>query len=604
MNIRARMFVVSLTLLLFAAGLTMAQEPSSPAASAASSLAGSAIVERTLVVPMPDGVGLTTVVYLPEGAQDEDSFPTLFLVTPYGTDQEAERARRFAGAGYAMVTQNVRGQGGSEGQPSPFIDEIPDLMASLEWILAEPWCDGRVGLIGNSSQSYSAQLLASTGYPAIRALVNLSGLTDPQELFFPGGAFRLNTLYPWLQFFYLHKPIRGREAWDERFSALPIASGFEWEEGLLGKMASGRVDTAGIRVPTLHITGWNDVVYRQTLILYSELARRNLPQKLLVGPWMHNQLGSQETQFGDEDFGPDSVVNEDELFEIYLDWFDRFVRGPKEGTGEGPEEGPERTNGQRDVETVKSGSAARVFVMGSNTWVDYESWPPLAAEEKTLYLSGSPLHAGDQTGDRTGDQANVEGSLSLDAGVAATMSYGYDPTDPVPTFGGVNSHLFPAEAGPRDQAPFGERDDVLVFTTAPLESPWMLAGPQKAVLRVSSNAPDADFVVKLLIVRPDGYARIVEDGIARARFRESAETPVWLEPGQPVELTVELGSTAIEVPAGHRIGIHVASSNFPKYDRNPSTRQDALRTAELEPAQQTVHFGGESGSRLVLSVIR
>jgi putative CocE/NonD family hydrolase len=145
---------------------------------------------------------------------------------------------------------------------------------------------------------------------------------------------------------------------------------------------------------------------------------------------------------------------------------------------------------------------------------------------------------------------------------------------------------------------------VLVFTTAPLERPWTLAGPQKAVLQVSSDAPDADFVVKLLIVRPDGYARIVEDGIVRARFRQSPETTVWLEPGQPVELTVDLGSTAIEVPTGHRIGIHVASSNFPKYDRNPSTRQDPLHADELQPARQNLHLGGESGSRLVLSVVK
>ena len=101
-------------------------------------------------------------------------------------------------------------------------------------------------MIGNSSQSYSAQLLASTGHPAIHALVNISGLTDPRELFFPGGAFRLNTLYPWLQFFYLHNPIRSMDEWNSRFSTVPLASKFEWEKGLLQKMAANRVNTGGM----------------------------------------------------------------------------------------------------------------------------------------------------------------------------------------------------------------------------------------------------------------------------------------------------------------------------------------------------------------------
>ena len=553
-SMRGMALTVALAILFLGVQVAVAQEaPTAP------EIEGSEVL-----VEMPDGVMLRTVVYLPTG---NGPFPTIFLVTPYGTEQQTPEARRFARDGYAMVTQNVRGQGGSEGQSNPFLDEIPDLTAGLEWILEQSWSDGRVGLIGNSSQSYSAQLLASTGHPSIKALINISGLTEPQEVFFPGGAFRLNTLYPWMQFFYLHKPIRDREEWKRRFEAAPISEGFEWEEGLMRKMAAGRVDTSGIRVPALHVTGWNDVVYRQTLILHSELDQAGREQQLLVGAWMHNHIGSEDTQFGDEDFGKSSIVSEEELHELYVNWFDRHVRG--EGA---------------------LGPVAKIFVMGRNEWVEFDAWPPQDAREHTLYLSAS---AG----------PGAPGGLIEAAESEVAVSYHYDPQDPVPTFGGVNSHLFPAEAGPRDQAAVGQREDVLVFTSDPLEEPLVLAGPQKVMLRASSSAVDADFVVKLVIVRPDGYSRIVEDGIIRARHRESYDRSVWLEPGVPVDLTVDLGSTAIEVPAGHQIGIQVASSNFPKYDRNPSSKADPLSATELLPARQTLHLGGESGSRLVLSIL-
>ena len=301
-------------------------------------------------VPMRDGIVLATDVYLPPG---EGPFPTLFTPTPYDSrqDPDATFERRLAARGYAFVLLNVRGCFGSEGEFAPFLHETPDHEDSLAWILEQPWCNGRVGLVGSSSQSYSNQWLATTGHEALGAMVNISGLCDTQEVFFPGGAFRLDTLYPWLQFFYLRQPIRSMTEWDRRFRHRPMRENFAWGVELMRDMASRRIPAERIRVPTLHVTGWNDVVYRQTLYLRRTIPA-DVPQQLVVGPWMHNQIGTSSASAGDEDYAPDGILDDAGLADLLGRWFDRHLR-------------------DADVDT---GPPVRVWIFGHG-WRDFASWP-------------------------------------------------------------------------------------------------------------------------------------------------------------------------------------------------------------------------------------
>lgn len=518
---------------------------------------------ESVAVPLSDGVEARGDLYLPPG---DGPFPLVLEITPYSRAQDKIYGVTFAREGYATLIQSVRGKGGSGGVFLPFVDEIPDLLAILEWCLEQSWCDGSVALMGSSSQSYSAQLLASTGHPAIKALINMSGLTDTRLLFFPGGAFRLDTLYPWLHWNYLGKSLGSSASWDQKFLRMPLVDAFEWEPGLLEKMAAGSVAVDRIETPTLHITGWNDVVYRHTLLLHAGLAKNEYspPQKLIIGPWLHNQIGAGTGVAGDQDYGPEAGIDMAEVCSLILQWIDRYLLEEDNGVEEEP--------------------AVRWFAMGENKWREAESWPLSGAASRSFYLAS-------------------DGRLAAEAeAMEGSASYDYDPEQPVPTMGGVNSHIFPDRAGPRDQARFAGRKDVLVFNTAPLRSDLLLAGPITVLLHAASSVEDTDFVAKLIDIAPDGYQLIVEDGIVRARFRNgSVAEPI--EPGEVYEYAIDLGSTGLRVPKGHRISLHISSSNFPKYHRNPNTGEDSLQAEDFEVATQQIFFGGSMPSRLILSLL-
>ena len=218
--------------------------------------------------------------------------------------------------------------------------------------------------------------------------------------------------------------------------------------------------------------------------------------------------------------------------------------------------------------------------MGDDVWRDEESWPLERAEPTSFYLrSGGVL-----------DRAGAIGD--------APDRFTYDPWDPVPTpsYGGYSR-------APMDTSEIQQRDDVLVYTSAPLEAPMEVTGPIRLVLWASSSAPDTDFTGRLSDVFPDGSSRALTDGILRARYRGGFERPELLTPGTPVALDIDLGATSNVFHAGHRIRLEISSSNFPRYDRNPNTGHAFGESAELRTAEQSIFHDPERPSRLVLPVV-
>jgi len=157
--------------------------------------------------------------------------------------------------------------------------------------------------------------------------------------------------------------------------------------------------------------------------------------------------------------------------------------------------------------------------------------------------------------------------------------------------------------GAFDQRAIENRADVLVYSTLPLTEEVEVTGPIRLTLYASSSAPDSDFTAKLVDVDPDGHARNLTDGIIRARYRESPSDAVLLKPGQVYEYTIEMGATSNVFAAGHRIRLEIASSNFPRFDRNPNTGHDLFADAETCPALQTVMHCAGCASHLTLPVI-
>jgi putative CocE/NonD family hydrolase len=165
--------------------------------------------------------------------------------------------------------------------------------------------------------------------------------------------------------------------------------------------------------------------------------------------------------------------------------------------------------------------------------------------------------------------------------------------------------LFGNSSGPHDQRRVEQRPDVLTYTSGPLEQPLETTGPLEVHLFAATDAPDTDFVAKLMDVSPDGESRILAEGILRARFREGFDRPRPVEPGAVHPYRIDLVATAYVFAAGHRVRVAVTSSSFPRFDRNPNTGH-ALGVDgpdDLRPARQTIFHDRERPSHILLPVI-
>ncbi|MET0138195.1 MAG: CocE/NonD family hydrolase, partial [Sphingobium sp.] len=202
-------------------------------------------------------------------------------------------------------------------------------------------------------------------------------------------------------------------------------------------------------------------------------------------------------------------------------------------------------------------------------WVDSETFPSQEVEPVNLYLTDDGLSL----------------TPPSDVGVAG---YRYDPEDPAPTIGGATLRGGAFPAGPRDQSPLAERGDVLSFATSPLSSAVRVAGWVQATLWVESDAPLTDFVVRLIDIHEDGTMLGVTDGILRSHF----------EQGKPSRIEIDLWATDYAFAAGHRIGIQVTSSSFPRWQRAMNVDEPLGQVTQGRVANQQVYFGGDFPSSL------
>jgi putative CocE/NonD family hydrolase len=546
-------------------------------------------VEHDLEVPMPDGAVLKADVYRPAG---EGPFPVVFVRTPYVKGQFDWFGQAMAAhGGYAVVIQDVRGQVASEGQFQPFTNERGDGLASLDWIAEQPWCDGNVGMWGSSYLSYCALLLTTEKHPALKTVVNISGWGNPDTMGAPGGVMHLMLALPWTLSQQIHGE-REQIDYDEIFGLVPVSriaelagidspawegyfqddeSSFESSESTDGRY--GDVD-----IPILHVVGWNDFLAASTLEVYEgirEARGDGAPfQKLMVGPLAHDMQWDTVSVVGDEDFGPESTIGSYKLIEMSIMWFHRYLRGIPTGVDQEP--------------------PAKIFLMGANEWRHFDHWPP--ETEETLWWLESGGSANTAAGDGT--------LLPEDEATPGHDTFVFDPMDPVPTYGGANMHFFPDKLGPRDQSEIEKRDDVLCYTSAPLESDTDIVGHIGATIYASTEGKSTDFTAKLVVVRPDGYARIVTEGIKRDPDVPEEDENAPMVPGKVYPFTIDLGATAIRVPAGHQLRLEVSSSNFPKYTRNPNTGEAAELAEEFRAVSQNVYHDEEFASVLRLPVLR
>ncbi|HWB97122.1 MAG TPA: CocE/NonD family hydrolase, partial [Bryobacteraceae bacterium] len=322
---------------------------------------------------------------------------------------------------------------------------------------------------------------------------------------------------------------------------------------------------ASLRIPVQHVVGYYDFFCREVVANFQRLRSQTVEQ-LILGPWDHGTIG--KTRVGDVDFGPNARLD---LAAENLSWFNRFLKG---STGDFPQ--------------------VRYFSMGDNTWKASADWPPPNASSTWFYLHSQGNANTRQGGGRLSRQE--PGSEPADV-------FESDPANPVPAVPAGNGHaIFETAWGPVDQGVNEDRPDVLVYTTEVLRKPLRFAGPLRAELNIHSSTIDSDWVVKLIDVRPDGFAQNLATGIQRAGYFESPLEFRPLVPGRRYKISVDMGHAAAAVLPGHRLRVEVAGSCFPLYDRNTNTGAGPWGERVLVSHQRLEHSAG-AASGVLLPVI-
>ncbi|MEP6708318.1 MAG: CocE/NonD family hydrolase, partial [Pyrinomonadaceae bacterium] len=472
------------------------------------------------MAPMRDGVKLSTSIYLPEG---KGPWPVVLVRTPYGKASQARLNGGWTKSGFAFVAQDCRGTFKSEGKYRPFADDQSDGYDAVEWIARQPWSNGRVGMFGASAMGIAANEAAMANPPhLVAAFVMAARSSGYEQSSFMGGVFRKEMNEDWLK--------RQKAEWllEETFKHQNHDDYYDntemprhWEQ---------------VRVPIYNYGGWYDIFNQGNIDNFVGLQMKAEAlgagnQKLIMGPWGHGPL--EEVKYpansGVGAFGGTLSV------ELAMRWFDYWLKGADNG--------------------IMSEPPVRYYVMGDvtdpkapgNEWRTALAWPVPARITSYFLNPGGIL------------------SEKLPQEEESTDSYKYDPANPVPTIGGAN--LF-QKKGPMDQRAIGERKDVLKFATPVLPSPVEVTGRVTVELWAESDAPDTDFMAKLVDVYPDGTERLVLDSALRARFREGFDHEVLMKKGEVYKFKIDLWSTSLIFNQGHRIAIHVSSSNDPRFDPN------------------------------------
>ena len=595
-------------------------------------LAEIAIIDQKVMMPMRDGIRLATDIYRPKS---EEPVPIIFSRTPYNFNSwgdgkqrnyTARRAYEAVKRGYAYVVQNERGRYFSEGEWDILGMPLTDGYDAFTWMKNQAWSNGKIATLGCSSTAEWQMAVAALDHPSHAAMVPQGygagvGTVGPyfeqgnwyrggveQMLFFswlysvehdkfkpriPAGATQEDLIR--ISRFYDLAPENPPVDMAAALQHLPIQDIIQNMDGkreIFDKMVRRKPNDSAwfqgglyhqdmkINVPSFWFASWYDVSIGPNLALFNHVRNPENStafddQYLVIAPTLHcsYKRAKENTIVGERSVG-DARLNYDE--QIYA-WLDLWLKG--EGN-------------DFKAETPR----VQYYTMGSNKWQAADTWPPAAAQMTTFYLN-SEGEANTASGDGTLNRAmpsedNPDGFV-------------YDPMAPVPSYGGnVCCTGNAVKGGAYDQQEIEERDDILVYTTEPLEEGVEVSGFIEATLYISSDVKDTDFTLKLIDVYPDGRAYNLDETIQRVRYREGYDTEVFMEEGQVYKLDLSPLATSNYFEKGHQIRIEISSSNFPRFARNLNTGGDNYDETEGVVATNKVHHSKEYPSQIRLPIIQ
>lgn len=529
---------------------------------------------QNINVPMRDGIRLSATLILP--ADIGKPVPAILVRTPYGKEMFQTAYYTFVRRGYAVLIQDVRGRNCSEGEWNPMYHEQEDGNDTLNWIAGQSWSSGDIGMYGGSYLGYVQWAAASSGNPHLKALVSLVTSGSPfGDLPRKGGTMNSGAL-AWSfavseKTFDASKMIR--DDWEQVMKIRPLTTlcdevlGYKvpfiekWVTSMNQDPFWHKMDWTQardrIKAPALIISGWyddNEIGTSEAIAVTSDYPAGE--RKILLGPWLHNSNSNRD--IGDINLGNNALRYDFDL--LINQWLDCKLCGIRNGIAESP--------------------AVEYYTVGSHQWKTARNWPVPETAEKTFYF---------------GSHGSLSETLEHESG---KDTYLYDPANETPYLVNVSDNEFGVPSNYRD---VDQRDDVLVYETAPFPEDIVITGDMAVNFFAGSDAPDTDWIVKTEHVDPDGNAFKMTDGLLCARFREGFDRPQFMENGQIYNFRILTGKISELLPKGHKLRLTITSSAKGLCFPNSNTR-DGFNGISPQAARNTIYYGGSYPSQITVRI--
>jgi uncharacterized protein len=586
-------------------------------------------VEKSVMVAMRDGVKLATDVYRPAG--DGEKLPVILARTPYNKDGMKSYGNYFAAHGYAFAVQDTRGRYASQGVWHWLTDDGRDGTDCAAWIAAQPWANGKIGMVGTSYYGGTQHAMALEKVPQLTTVIPVDAVSNMgRQSVRNAGAFEMR-FWNWIML----NAGKGSNAaldpatqtelkemaenrWDY-LSLLPLRPGTtplklapEYEDWLIQAMRHGKDDAYWQQnniladpsrykdMPVYLVGGWYDSWAGNTSANFQALSKAlKSDVYLIMGPWIHG--AQSKSAHGQVDFGSEAAIADELAWR--KEWFDHWMKGIDNSVGKAA---PFAKKVHLFVMGTGDGSKTEKGLLNhGGQWRDENEWPLARMKPTPFYLHADGLLSDAKPKEVTG-----------------ATTYAFDPKNPVPTIGGnISSADGIMQQGAWDQRggekfwnwpkpiPLSARSDVCMFETAPLKEDMEVTGEIEVKLWASSDALDTDFTAKLIDVYPPGadwphgFDLNLADGIIRARFRESLQEEKLMEPGKVCPFTIKLYPTSNVFKKGHRIRVDISSSNFPRFDVNPNTGEPLQQHRRTVTATNTIYYDSKHPSHIVLPFV-
>ena len=508
-----------------------------------------------VAIPMKDGTTLATDIYLPEINRP---VPVILVRTPYNKDAVKGSAEKFLKNNIAVVSQDCRGRFKSGGAFYPFINEREDGLTTLKWIRAQKWSNGKIGGWGGSYVGYTQWAIADS----LDVLTpHLTGASI-YDLLYPDSLLSLQTAFNWgLVISAKQVDETLLKAIPKSYYILPLSSADDsvsydvkfindWiEHGQYDNYWKSQDHRRIINAPILSVAGWYDIFLKQQISDFQSLVIKGSPDnRLVIGPWCHGSQGIKKEYGGSGNTGKQEEIIGNFLINHLADPSHVIMVPPF---------------------TDKKYS---LFIMERNDYFGSDVWPPKESKSTAYYIGKD-------------NYLSAKGCPTK-----GTLQYTYIPDKPYLSAGGTG---LGTNIGPALQNSNLERKDQLIFATPILKDPLTLLGDLSAVLYLSSDVECTDFFVCIQDVFPNGDIINIQEGGAKVHFSghkiKKQEISVW--------------STGYELKQGHQLRVVITSGWFPRFNRSLNSCEPAFTAIRFMPANQTVHYGKDTPSHIILPVL-